>query len=121
MESQVPLRQRYIGDEDTLAIWWTISGELVDYTSGFTFVGKLTLTATPATVIFTKSTGFTGAAGSGSEHSGVPNLVVQWATSGELNDVTPGRYYFEIVATKTSDSSESTFRMELLMKKRLGS
>lgn len=118
---QTPLKERFIGDEDTLDIWWTISGDLIDYTSGFTFVGKLTTVATPTTVIFTKTTGFTGAAGSGTEHSGVPNLRVQWATTGELNSVVAGRYYFEVVANKTSDGSESTFRVELVMKARLGS
>lgn len=115
-----PQRRRFIGDEDTLDVWWTISGDLINYASGYTFVGTLATVTDPDTVVFTKSSGFTGAAGSGTENDGVPNLVVRWATTGELNDVDPGHYFFEVVATKTSDSSQSTFRVELVMKARLG-
>ncbi len=120
MTCPTPQKTRFIGDEDTLDVWWTISGDLIDYSSGYTFVGKLSAAATPATIVFTKTTGFTGAVGSGTEYDGVPNLVVAWATTGELNSVTPGRYLWEVVATKTSDSSQSTLHVSLVMKARLG-
>ena len=118
----IPSVTRFIGDEDPLQIWWTISGALVNFTSGYTFTLKLALESTPATVIFTKTTGFTGAAGSGTAQDGTPNLTVAWATTGELNDLTREKAYrLEIVALKTSDNSQSTLQMTLNMKKRLGS
>lgn len=116
-----PERTRFIGDEDALEIWWYVNGALVDFTSGFTFSAKLAGVGTPQTIVFTKTTGFTGAAGAGSENSGTPNLSVAWSTTGELNAVTAaGRYTLEITAT-AGDGSESTYQMTLNMKSRLGS
>lgn len=118
---QIPERTRWIGDEDAVQIWWFVNGSLVNYASGYTFVGKLAKVSDPSTLIFTKTTGFTGAAGTGTEGNGTPNLTVAWATSGEMNSVADaGRYIFEIKATKTSDSSETTMWMTFNMKARLG-
>lgn len=117
----IPSITRFIGDEDPLQIWWTISGDLVDFTTGYTFTLKLSLASAPATVLFTKTTGFTGAAGTGTSQSGTPNLTVEWATSGELNDLTKEKpYRLEIVAVLVADGSQSTLQMTVNMKKRLG-
>lgn len=118
----IPKRSRYIGDEDELQIWWFISGQLVDFSTGYTFVASVANSRSPQTIIFTKTNGFTGSAGSGIEGDGTPNLIVQWATSGELNSITtPGTYILEIKATLSADGSETTQQMLLQMASRLGS
>lgn len=119
----IPEVTRYIGDETSTQIWWFVNGALVDFSAGYTFTGKLAASGTPSTVVFTKTTGFTGAAGSGTQTGGTPNLTVTWATtpSVELNAVTePGRYLFEIVAFKTIDGSQETYHCVFNMRKRLG-
>lgn len=118
---ELPEREWTIGDEDPLNIWWLRNGTLVDFSSGYTFAAKLVAMSARTTAIFTKSTGFTGAAGSGVETNGTPNLVVAWATSGELNSVpSSGPYLLQIVATKTADGSESTFKLVMQMDARVG-
>lgn len=119
----IPQRDRYIGDETTTQIWWFVNGALIDLSSGYTFSGKLAATSNLSTNVFgtAKTTGFTGATGSGTETSGTPNLTVTWATSGELNAVTAaGAYLFEIVATKTSGGAQETYQMVFNMRARLG-
>lgn len=101
----------YIGDElESLQLWWTANGALVDLSVAHTYSSKLVLASdSTGTALFTKTTGFTGAAGSGTKASGVPNLTVAWATSGELNAPTvAGLYVFQVVATRTSDSKQRT-------------
>lgn len=116
----IPERTLFIGDEDPLEIWWFISGQLVDFSTGYTFIGTLAATNDPTSAVFTKSTGFTGATGSGVEgDDGTPNLVVAWPTTGELNNVDEGQYIFQIVAT-AADTSQSTYQMYLNMKSRVG-
>jgi hypothetical protein len=114
-----PELTRFIGDEDELHIWWFVNGALLDLHTGYTFQAKLASVKTPATTIWTKTTGFTGAVGSGVEGNGTPNLVVQWATSGELNDssLTAGRYILQIKAT--TSGAESTYWLTLNLRQRL--
>lgn len=116
----IPERSRFIGDEDPLELWWFVSNALVNFGAGYTFSLKVATISDPATTLFTKTTGFTGSAGSGTESTGTPNLTVAFATTGELNDLDPGRYFLEITATKVSDSTETTLRMKLEMLSRLG-
>jgi hypothetical protein len=104
-----------IGDElEPLQLWWTANGQLVDLSVAHTYSAKLAIasdTVTPPTNVFgsAKTTGFTGAAGSGTKGNGVPNLAVVWATTGELNTPTlAGLYLLQIVATRTSDSRQRT-------------
>lgn len=108
-----------IGDElEPLQIWWTANGALVDLSVAHTYSSTLVRELTSAAV-FTKTTGFTGAAGSGVKGAGVPNLTVAWATSGELNAPTvAGRYVFQIVATRTSDSKQRTAFVEFVLRVR---
>lgn len=77
--------------------WRDSTGALIDFSSGYTFVLKL---GTPGqAAVLTKSTGITGAATN-------PNVTVVWATSGELNTLTPGVYTLQLIATRSSDSKQ---------------
>lgn len=76
-----------------------VDGNLVDLSSGYTFVFKLGEPGTAAT--FTKSTGITGAAGSGVEPSGTPNVTLTF-TANELDAVTRGPYTWQLRATTSS-------------------
>lgn len=102
-----------VGDElESLQLWWFANSALVDLSVAHTYSAKLYKASDSThTNVFSalKTTGFTGAAGSGTKPSGTPNLVVTWATTGELNStMTDGLYIFQIVATRTSDSKQRT-------------
>ena len=75
------------------------SGALIDFSTGYTFVFKLGSPGSAA--VFTKSSGITGAAGSGTEASGTPNVTVSF-TAGELDSLTAGTYGWQIRATTGS-------------------
>ena len=71
-------------------------GELVDFSTGYTFTFKL---GTPgATATFTKATGITGAAGSGVEPTGAPNVTLTFAAA-ELDGLTAGLYTWQLRGT----------------------
>jgi hypothetical protein len=70
-------------------------GTLVNLT-GYTFVFKLGDIGQAAA--FTKSTGITGAAGSGTETSGTPNATITF-TAGELDALPAGGYDWQLRAT----------------------
>lgn len=77
-------------------LWWLDDdGDLIDFSSGYTFVLKIGDPGSPA--LLTKSSGIAGAVGAGSEPDGTPNVVVTWA-AGEL-DIAPGVYAFQLRAT----------------------
>ncbi|HRD59393.1 hypothetical protein [uncultured Nocardioides sp.] len=61
-------------------------GTLIDFSTGYTFEFKLGRPGAAATL--TKTTGITGAAGSGTETSGTPNVNVSF-TAGELDALVP--------------------------------
>ncbi len=80
-------------------IWWLDdAGELIDFSSGYTF--SLKIGPRNGTALLTKTTGITGAAGSGVEPTGTPNVVVTWST-GELA-IAQGVYRLELTATTSS-------------------
>ncbi len=83
-----PALELWIQDDD---------GTLIDFSSGYTFTLKIGNTGD--TALLTKSTSITGAAGSGTEPTGTPNLTIAWA-AGEL-DITPGTYTLQLTATTT--------------------
>lgn len=70
-------------------------GNLIDFSSGYTFT--LVIEDNDETALLTKTTGITGAAGSGVEPTGTPNVTVAW-TAGELT-LTPGVYDLKLTAT----------------------
>lgn len=83
-----------------LAIEWRDrDGNLIDFSSGWTFTVKV---GTDLATAFTKTTGITGAATS-------PNVLVQWATSGELSTLAAGQYRIELTARRTSDSKDRAY------------
>lgn len=73
------------------------SDDIIDMSSGWTFSAKLA-TEPDTTAIFTKSTGISGGAS--------PSVTIQWATTGELNDVDEGTYSLLVIATRSSDSRQ---------------
>jgi len=74
-------------------------GTLIDFSTGYTFAFKLGQPGSAAT--FTKTTGITGAAGSGTESSGTPNITISF-TAAELDALVVGNTTWQIRATTTS-------------------
>lgn len=94
-------------DLPNLAVTWKdSSGNVIDYSSGYTFAAKV---GHRGTTSFTKTTGITGAATS-------PNVLVQWANTGELNSLAPGIYVLEIIATETATTKQRKYQTRLNMK-----
>lgn len=86
------------------AIWWTDrAGNLIDFSSGYTFTLKLGHAGSAA--VHTKTTGITGAAGSGTDPTGTPNVSIAWA-AGELDAVAVTSYTAQLTARRTSDSKD---------------
>ena len=79
---------------------WLFDGDgaLINYASGFTFEFKI---GNPGeTAVLTKTSGITGAAGSGSEPSGTPNITVTF-TADELDNVDVGTWTWQLKATSS--------------------
>ncbi len=92
---------RYDSDADKpIAELWIQdrSGALIDFSVGYTFVFKIGTQG--STALLTKSSGITGAVGSGVEPTGTPNVTITWA-AGELA-LTPGTYLWTLKATTSS-------------------
>ncbi len=85
-EAERPSLSLWILDDD---------GSLIDFSSGYSFELKIGIGGQAA--LLTKTSGITGATGSGSEPDGTPNVTVAWS-SGELN-LTPGTYALQLKAT----------------------
>jgi hypothetical protein len=82
----------YRADQETpsFAVAWSDrDGNLIDFSTGYTFELKL-VHRTTGTLALTKTSGITGAATS-------PNIIAAWS-SGELA-ITPGPYRVHITAT----------------------
>lgn len=71
-------------------------GNLIDFSSGWTFTFKLGSRGSTAT--FTKTSNITGAAGSGVEPSGTPNVSLLFVAA-ELDAVAAGPYTWQLRAT----------------------
>jgi hypothetical protein len=71
-------------------------GDLIDFSTGYTFAFKIGHVG--RTADFTKTTGITGAAGSGGETAGAPNVTISFL-SGELDDLERGSYVWQLRAT----------------------
>lgn len=84
------------GERPDLELWLTDqSGALINF-STYTFVFKIGYLG--ETALVTKSAGITGAAGSGTEASGTPNVTIS-LTSGELDSVAASLYTGQLKAT----------------------
>ncbi len=108
------IRGADLGD---IGLWIEENGTLLDLSSGYTFqllVGDGGLSG--GTDGFAKtSPGITGAVGSGTPQTagGIPNIVIQWETTGELNVISAGHYPMELIITRTVDSRQ--YRMKFLL------
>jgi hypothetical protein len=92
---------------DLTITWLDQAGDVIDYSSGYTFSLKLGQPGQAAAL--TKSTGITGAATS-------PNITVTWAASNELNTLDAGTYTLDVIATRAADSKQRIMRRELRVK-----
>jgi len=115
----------FIGDAlPVLPIWWSESGDLIDFvaeTSTFvlTVTAEQDLNTSPETHAFVKTTGITGATGSGTADSGTPNVTITWANTGDLNDLpAAGDYLATLTATTTADSLARTLQFKLVARAR---
>lgn len=90
-------RQWYRGAElPSLSIWWTDSdGTLIDFSGADGFELRIGQAGCPPELV--KTTGITGAVGSGTETSGTPNVAVAWS-DGDL-DIPAGTYQATLIAT----------------------
>ena len=83
--------------------WRDQAGDLIDFSTGWTFQCKV---GTPGAAADITTTNVTGADTS-------PNVIVSFATSGELNTLAVGVYTVQIKATRTADSRDRFFRGKL--------
>lgn len=94
-----------------LKLWWfNDDGVLIDFSGAWTFVLKIGRPRSAA--LLTKSSGITGAVGSGEEPDGVPNVVVTWS-AGELN-LTAGGYGAQLTATSGGLDRVTLFPFDVL-------
>lgn len=83
---------------DLAITWLDHTGEVIDFSTGWTFAIKVGTPGKPAE--FTKDTGITG-------DDTAPNLVIAWATTGELDSLAPNKAYtLAITAKRTTDDKE---------------
>lgn len=80
---------------DLTLTWKDENDAVINFSTGWTFVLKVGQPGSAA--LFTKSTGIVGAATA-------PNVTIAWATTGELNTLSPGTYQAHLIATRTADS-----------------
>lgn len=86
------------------------NGNLIDFSTGYTFTFKLGVRG--ATASFTKTTGITGAAGSGDEPDGTANVTLTFIAA-ELDNLDAGVYTWQLRATNNSLDRVYQGRFEL--------
>jgi hypothetical protein len=109
---KLPIYEVIVGESlPDLALFCRVDGTLLTgLGTGHTFSLVVRNPGDTAT-LFTKTTGFTGQTGSGTPPDGTPNLVVQWATSGELSTLTAGSAHKALLSiTRSSDSRVRKYR-----------
>ena len=92
---------------------------LIDLASGWTFAVQVGDPGQAPVFTNTSATGATGT-GTGLSSSDVPNLVVAWASSGELGDLAAGNYQIEVAATRTADSKIRKTKVRLTILEEIG-
>lgn len=101
-------------DLDDLGLFVRANRALIDLSTGHSFTLVVGDGVGPTTG-FTKTTSMVGAVGSDLPPEGVPNLIVTWETSGELNDIDPGRYKCELTILRTTDQRQRKRQFYLQM------
>ena len=101
-------------DRPALKLWLLDDdGTLIDFSpGGYTY--QLKIGVIGATALVTKTTNIAGAAGSGVEPTGVPNVVVTW-TAGELAVLSGATIYsWQLTATITALDRVFADRIQIL-------
>lgn len=88
---------------DIALTWLDDEGNTIDFSSGWTF--ELRAGTPGSTAIIEKTTGLTGAAAA-------PNVTVSW-DEGELDDLTHGIHYCDVIATRTADGKDRHMRFKI--------
>lgn len=90
-----PTYEVFVGESlPDFGLFYRENGVLVPgLTSGHTFELTVADLLDNDDVLFTKTSGIVGQAGSGFPPLGVPNLLIQWLATGELDTLTPGTTY----------------------------
>lgn len=105
--------ERYLGAElPAWAISWPAGdGTFYDFTSGWTFVLKVSGGGTDAALL-TKTTGFTGSTGSATD----PNLTIAPVPADGFQLLDPGVYQCTVTASNTASGLDAieTFLLRLL-------
>lgn len=99
--AELPDLQLWLTDDD---------GALIDFSTGYTFVFKIGSPGKAAQV--TKSTGIVGAAGSGTELSGTPNITIAF-TAAELDTIARNKYTGQLRATTGGKDRLFQFAVEV--------
>lgn len=104
-----------------LSLWVTVDGKLLtDLVSDAAFT-LLVRDPDDQTTLFVKTDGFTAQTGSGTEHNGVPNLIVNWATAGELDQLTGDRSHKALLTVgRPSDSRQRYYNFIIRAQPRTG-
>jgi hypothetical protein len=95
--ASLPSAELWLQDDD---------GTVIDFSTGYTFSLKIGNKGSAA--ILTKTSGITGAAGSGTEPTGTANVTVAWDDA-ELASETPGSYTWQLTCTATSGGKDRVF------------
>ena len=86
--------------------------------SGHTF--ELKVATDDNTLLFTKTSGITGQAGSGMPPTGTPNVIVQWATTSELAAMTGGETYkAQLKITRSADARFRLYQFDIYCREAL--
>ncbi len=103
---KIPVYEVIVGESlPDLKLWVSTAGDLITgLGTGHSF--SLTVRdADDSTDLFVKTTGFTGQTGTGGVSGGTPNLVIEWATSDELDRLSGGRSHKAMLTiTRASDT-----------------
>lgn len=98
-------------EDPTMRLWWyDDDGTLVNLSAVTSW--SLKIGQYGETALLSKTSGITGAAGSGVDPTGVPNVVVVWA-AGDLN-VAAGAYVMQLVATSSGRDRTMTAPFRIL-------
>lgn len=102
------------------ALWWRDrAGNLIDFSTGWTFTVQV-LNEAGEDQFTPKTSNINGAAGEGEYPDGTPNLVITWASTGELDSVDVGSYTLVITANQTSTGKDRIARIPLIIKRQSG-
>jgi hypothetical protein len=112
---KIPAYEVIVGESlPDLGLFIRVDGVLLaGLSTGHTF-SLVVRDPTDTSTLFTKTTGFTGQTGTGAPPDGTPNLVCQWATSGQLSTLTAGKDHKAALAiTRSSDSRVRKYRFTI--------